>query len=122
MVIKTGYFAQAEKYEQQGYITVSVASVTPVWYKGHVQSILAPPKHLVFDLKNKLISEEIFTERYLSYLKSLKLDNVFRSWEYLIKEYNAKGIVLICYEASSSFCHRHILAKYLNMGVEELEV
>ena len=42
MEIKTGYFAYAKKYGELGYKCVSIARVTPKWYRGIRLTELAP--------------------------------------------------------------------------------
>lgn len=111
MEIKTGYFAQKKKYEESGYTVIGITRCPPKWFDGLNMIMLAPQYNLVKSLKDGIINEEIFEQEYLKYLNSI--------YNYPKDAINSLSlnfdkIVLCCFEKSDSFCHRHILSKYLN--------
>ena len=82
-------------------------------------SILAPDKELIEKIrkvktKSKGI-KEYFTCRYLQKLKKLKvageLDKIVNS---LVERVKYSDVFLLCYENPYEFCHRQVLADYLN--------
>lgn len=108
MKIKTGYFAYTKKYEELGYRCISIARVTPKWFRGICLPELAPTFDLLDRYKRGLVSEVDYKEEYEFMLKRVNIDGV-------LKNFNKDDkIIFLCYEKSSSFCHRHILAEYLN--------
>lgn len=71
-------------------------------------SFLGPEYLNVVAYKNKEITEEEYSKRYLSYLEE--------SWprfENFLQFNYCKNIVLLCYEKPDKFCHRHLLAQFL---------
>lgn len=108
-MLYTGYFAKTNKYIENGFIPVSVAGKTPDFFLGRKWTVLAPRKEM-FDLwKSKKITNEEYAKMYTDYLDTLK-DRVFEVLKSFADEDN---VVMCCYEKSSDFCHRHILAEYL---------
>jgi hypothetical protein len=111
--IKTSYFANYKKDD-----AVSIAFSTPNWFKGEKYKKLAPPKKLLFDYKSGLVNEKEYREVYLKdVLNKLNPNEI-------AKELNNK--VLLCYEKSEDFCHRKLVAEWLeenlNIKVEEVGV
>ena len=62
--------------------------------------------------KDQVISEEEYRIRYRRQL-DLRKDALSRSLAIIQRNAREKEVVLICYEATGSFCHRHILAQWL---------
>lgn len=81
----------------------------PRWYKGKMLFDVAPPKDLVTEYKNGNVTEEQYTIRYIQALKDRGLtpENTLE----LIPD----GAVLLCYEPPGAFCHRRILAEWIQM-------
>jgi len=83
------------------------------WYRE-----LAPSEELLTRYNNVRIKcpkiRKWFTEKYLEELDELRynglLEKFVKEFQHLVK-YN--DVILLCYEKSSEFCHRHILASYL---------
>ena len=61
--------------------------------------------------KDGKISDEQFIERYTNQLDKY-CDNIFGVIANLSRQH--KNIFFLCWEAPDEFCHRHILASYLN--------
>lgn len=49
-------------------------------------------------------------------LDRLDATTVIKELNYLVQNVNGKDIALICYEKSSDFCHRHLVAEWLNQN------
>lgn len=77
---------------------------------------LAPTADLLQKYKSNLITDEEYTSIYNSQLLKLENDG------YIVKFVKALStlqelhgyVVLLCYEKKGDFCHRHLLAEYLN--------
>lgn len=109
--MKTSYFA---KYKEENGI--SIARYTPKWFNGKTFIQLAPSSKLLNAYKNNIVNEEEY-------------EIIYR--EETLSQLNAKDVyetlndsVLLCYEKSDVFCHRHIVRKWifeeLNIKIEEL--
>ena len=49
-------------------------------------------------------------------LDELDATTVVNELNYLVPNVNGKNITLICYEKPSDFCHRHLVAEWLNQN------
>jgi len=95
---------------------VSIAGKAPVWYKGREYKDLAP-KYWFFKKYKKDLDEEFYTKQYYAeVLDNLDLNKVL--------EDIGDGAILLCWESSEKFCHRHIVAEWLRKkeGVEVKEL
>ena len=99
--MNTSYFA---KYK--GTIGVSISAKAPTWWSGREYKKLAP-KYWFFMKYKEDGDEEFYTKAYQEEVLD-KLDAQ--------EVYNELGsdVVLLCYEKSNTFCHRHLVANWLN--------
>ncbi len=110
--MNTSYYA---KYK--GDNGVSIAAKCPHWFNGRQYKKLAPNYSLLMAYKNNLINEVEYTEQY--YKEVLNNLDARQIYEEL-----GEDAVLLCWEKSGSFCHRHLVADWLRnkLGVEVLEL
>lgn len=115
--MKTSYFA---KYK--GDNGVSIAQITPSWYIGKEYKKLAPKYWILYKYKKGEIDEDQYIELFYKHILS-KLDASIVYTE-LKKLIGSDDIVLLCYEKSDKFCHRHIVAKWFEeeLGIDILEL
>ena len=111
--MKTSYFKLASNYKN----TVSIAAKAPTWYKGREYKKLAP-KYWFFKKYKDDGDEECYTKQY--YKEVLDKLNPREVYNEL-----GENAIILCWEASDKFCHRHIVAEWLfdNIGavIEEIE-
>jgi len=69
-------------------------------------------------VKAGLITEDEYTYQYLDILKARELDPLK-----IVSELG-DGAVMLCYESPKDFCHRHIVATWIqeNTGIEVVEL
>ena len=106
----TSYYGNMNKIDRTKYTLASVSFQKPDFCDENVLdcSFLGPWKDLLDGYKNGTISEKEYADQYL--------DNLKRLWPGLSNWFliNApKDIVFLCYEKPSEFCHRHLLAQFL---------
>lgn len=119
--MKTSYYAKFShlpKEEKDRYMPVLISSSLPKWFldreKFYIEyKTLAPSSDNVFKLKNNNMSQEDFANAYIDKLKELDLNQILEDM-YDFEGITEIEIVLLCYEKSTDFCHRHILREYLN--------
>ena len=116
-MIHTSYYARL-KDVPSGVVPVAVSCVVPEWYTGLTYQAIAPSSNLVRWYKEGKYSEEDFTKGYKQKLKAIDQDEFV---EKLIDLTGSEDIVLLCYEKSYDFCHRHIIAEWLNDAGYECE-
>lgn len=97
-----GNLKNLQKHFKQTQI-ISVSRYTKFWH-GKFCSKLFPSAELLKNFKAGRITQAEYTEIFNKYLETLNPQNC----------YNAlNNCVLVCYE-KSGFCHRHIIAEWLN--------
>ena len=112
----TSYFAK-HKQRENG---ISICAKKPQWWAGPEYKALAPSYDILMEYKNSKLSkvekEEIYVERYnKEILSKLDPEKVYE---------DLKDKVMLCYEVSDDFCHRHLAAKWIeeNMNVKVEEI
>lgn len=110
-MIYTGYFANCGCY--RGCL-LSIALITPDFFKGNTFHAFVPPSGLLNAYKGGIINEMEYTERY----KAEVLDRLDKRkiYDYLTAIDKDEDVFLICYE-KDGFCHRHIVADWLETEV-----
>lgn len=139
MKIYTSYFAKAGKFDSEKYALIGIAGKSPTGWKmakthpGLEYKRLAPSWDIWktwHDAMEKASSPEekeqacqIYTDRFNKEILG-NLNAEFVLWD-LFDLAGDKDIVLICYEKPGDFCHRHLVADWLNktnlVEVEEYE-
>lgn len=117
-MIYTSYFAKL-KYLPENVIPISICAKAPDWYKGLQYKKLAPKYDSFIKWK-----ENHDNDYYIKCFNEQVLNNLdpTRVYQELCSLAKSDDIALICYEKSTDFCHRHLVAKWLNekgFGVEE---
>lgn len=133
-MIYTSYFAKLKSLPKN-IIPISICGKAPDWHQGLQYKKLAPKYDFFMKWKENHDNDyyiKCFNEQVLNKLNAeqvvRELDNLLLN-ETLTIDYSGDlkevpKIALICYEKPSDFCHRHLVADWLNKnGVEckELE-
>ncbi len=121
MKIYTSYFANVKNVPEH-ISPVSIARFPPRWFKGLCFMDIAPPKELLWKSKQGKITEDEYTAQYISCLeRKFTPESLIRKLKTL---FGGKDIILLCFERRGEFCHRRLLAEWLQSGlnilVEEL--
>ena len=121
-MIYTGYYAKIKKYEEVGLIPVAISGKVPDFYDGMTYPDFAPRYEMFQRWKKGEIDNFGYTEEYRKYLNTLDKGEIKQDFD---SPYKCNNMILLCYEKDGEFCHRHILADWLeeNMGfkVEEFK-
>lgn len=109
MTVYTSYFGKARKFPKDKFIKTAVCYSAPrgigIW------NSVVPDADLVFGKKRGEISAEEYEDRYIQMLVDRK-DQIAQNIPYL--QNGERDVVLMCYEKPEDWCHRHILAAFLN--------
>jgi len=108
MLITCSFF-EAPKYEGEKY---SIANSQPKPELYPVKLYLSPAWELVCGLKNKFLTEEVFTKRYIQQLNNLGVYAVKDLQKQCDKIVEGHNIIYLCWEAAGEFCHRYIMAHW----------
>ncbi len=142
MRIYTSYFAKTKDLEALNIQPISIALYTPEWFLNPIMLKLAPPSNLLVQIKSKTKGDELSASELLELQKEYSrkyVDMVLRQHDPqqiydLIESWSGpdkfnphihKDVALCCYEKPEDFCHRKLVAgwlnKYLNIGVTEFQ-
>lgn len=121
MKIYTSYFANLKNLEKDDIVPIGICCYSPKWFKGPNLRAIAPSPDILEKCKS---SHAEYEKRYRTEVLSL-----FKDANILLERISfisgGKDAALCCYEKPSDFCHRHILAKWLEeqtgIKVEEFE-
>ena len=109
-MIYTGYWAKIKEYELNHLTPVGISGWSPDGYKGKTYKKLAPKYTWWKEWHDNNLSEQWYTEKYqetvLNVLNPLTVAHDLQSF--------GKDVVLLCFETPEKFCHRHLVAKWLN--------
>ena len=113
-MIYTSYFGRLKSLPNN-IIPISICGKAPDWYKGLQYKKLAPKYNFFMKWKENHDNDyyiKCFNEQVLDKLVCCEvLEDLFA-----LKSLEDKGkdICLICYEKPTDFCHRHLVADWLN--------
>lgn len=124
MKIYTSYFAKQKELEKHNIVCIGICAIIPKWFNGVNLESVAPSKSILFEHKENP-DDERYIQRYKKEI--LCAYQTAEQCQYLIDRIayisGGKDVALCCYEKPGEFCHRHILADYLNsflnLGIEE---
>ena len=97
--MKTSYFARFK-----GTNGVSITLGIPIWFKGAHYPQLAPKADFLFKYKKDGDEKEYTNQYYAQVLDKLDPQEVYN---------DLKDKVLLCYEKSGKFCHRRLVADWI---------
>ena len=106
-MIWTSYFGNWRRFPS-GYKQISIANGIPKGIKNiELTSFtcVRPTTILLSDFKSGSITELGYTKIYLKQLEFLNVEDFLLTYD---------NSVLLCYEKTGSFCHRHLLRRFIN--------
>lgn len=107
--MKTSYFSKSKKHPN----AVSIAWRAPVGFKGREYKALAPKYWLLKKYKEDG-DKDFYTAVYKEdILRRLNPEQVYKDL--------GEDAVLLCWENPDDFCHRHIVAKWLQEAGYDIE-
>lgn len=105
----TSYFAKVRRLSNK-YCPISIAQFKPKYFNGEEYREVAPDINTLMEFKETLDREKYIKE-YKEKLSKLDASKVLEDINNIA---NGKIPVLVCYEVSGEFCHRHLLREWLN--------
>lgn len=106
MKIYTSYYAKCRRIPHT-ITRISIAGKAPAGYRGIEYKVLAQKKEFFMQWKENHDNDyyiKCFNEQVLSHLNPVEVYNKLEELSC------GQDIVLICYEKSGDFCHRHLVA------------
>lgn len=121
MKVYTSYYSNMSNMYKD-YAVVAISTSVPKWFPVRIQRLreLTPDWSIVEGVHNGTITEEEYTRVYNEKLATLDKKLIQKELELISAANDNKDVVLCCYESPSKFCHRHLVAKWLDMDITEL--
>lgn len=120
MKIYTSYYNKMKSYGTR-YTLIQVSNSKPTgfpWGTWPLKEVY-PDWETVKKFKAGEISQDEFTLKYKEKLSRMDKDTVLSKINEIWELGDQQDVILLCWEGSNQFCHRHILAEWLNCDVEE---
>jgi len=125
-MIYTSYFAKLKSLPDN-VVPISICGKAPSWYRGLQYKKLAPKYGFFMEWKENHNNEyyircykEQVTDKLNPKFVVAELDNLLLSSvlgiDCKIDSLAVPHITLICYEKPADFCHRHLVADWLNQN------
>lgn len=115
-MIYTSYFAQLRNIPQN-IIPISICAQVPKWYTGLQHKKLAPKYGFFMEWKKNKDNDYYIKHYHEEVLNVLDANDIVTELYSLIPDESKNAdIVLICYEKSTDFCHRHLVAEWLRQN------
>ena len=114
--IYTSYFGNSAELERNNCVIVGICCFPPKDLKYNLK-IVAPTK----DILDEKSSYSEYYKMYRDVLYGFNIADFFNELEHISDETGGKDIALCCYEKPGEFCHRHLLADFLNMWVPKMD-
>ena len=116
-MIYTSYFSNLRNIPNT-ITPIAICIKNPAFYSGLSYKKLAP-KYSFFKVWQQTKDNQYYVNNYFKLvLDPLNVHNVVTELKTLA---NTEDIVLLCYEKPSDFCHRHLVANWLNKNGYECE-
>ena len=121
-MIFTCNFANWEKIPVP-VLPISIARFPPKGFKCQSYEPFFPPLELLEAYKSGACSDSLYTDTYnLLVLNKLSPSQVVDDLYGMAESQGVHAVVLLCYESSNRFCHRHLARKWLeNNGITAME-
>lgn len=109
-------FCKTKGVKNQNIIPISICAKVPDWYKGLQYKKLAPKYGFFMEWKKNHNNDYYIEHFQTEILDGLDATDVILDFSRMIYGFNVgeNDIALICYEKPSDFCHRHLVAEWLN--------
>ncbi len=116
-MIYTSYFAKLKSLPEH-IVPISICGKAPDWYKGLQYKKLAPKYDFFMEWKKNHDNDyyiKCFNEQVLDKLYFLDVVSDLINLT-MVDGIEPENIALICYEKPGDFCHRHLVADWLNQN------
>jgi uncharacterized protein YeaO (DUF488 family) len=115
-MIYTSYFGKIKSLPKDATL-VAICGRQPEWFNGYHYKKLAPKYDFFIEWKKNQDNDyyiKCFNEQVLSSLSPQEVIND-------LTKLGNSDIILLCYEKSENFCHRHLVREWLNKNNIECE-
>lgn len=109
-MIYTGYWAKIKEYELNKLTPIGISGWSPDGYTGKIYKKLAPKYVWWKEWHDNNLSEQWYINKYQETVLGVLDPNVVAQ----DLQKMGQNVVLLCFETPDKFCHRHLVAEWLN--------
>lgn len=117
--IYTSYYSRAKQFPADKHVLCQISNSSPKIDIVKLDILIPDWNTIVWPMKIGAITEEGYKLRYFKQLDKNK-EEIKNLIDFIISD--EKFFVFLCYEAPGKFCHRHLLADWINNMYEEVLV
>lgn len=112
MKIFTSYYKKLAD-DPRDLVPVRVSTSAPSWFPWYCEALpqLYPGWELVNGIKSGVITEKEYVEKYKEKLTYISKEEILSTLKKISEDNFNKDVVLLCYENTEKFCHRHLIAE-----------
>ena len=121
MKIYTSYFSNIPNLEKAGIACCAICLKVPAFFEGPNLASVAPSGSILMDHKRDH-DDKKYKERYINEILCAYRFHPEYITEFLEKISGGRDVALLCYERPEDFCHRHILAEWMNEKMPGLDI
>lgn len=115
--IYTSYFGNLKNISKD-IVPIAICGKSPNWYEGLEYKKLAPKYKFFMEWKENKDNNFYIKHYYDEVLNKLYQENVLKD---LYNLSDGKDVVLLCYEKSNDFCHRHLFRRWYNIEENKIK-
>lgn len=119
MKIYTSYFARGKHLKQAGIVPVSISLKSPRWFKGEEVKELAPT-YPILQL-GRSGDTAGYTTKFRELLEAQDKQQILDDLKFISEQNGNQDVAICCYEKVTDFCHRHIVADWLNESLDDAD-
>lgn len=102
-VFHSGEWRERSILKQKHIEFIQISRSAPSGFSGRRCSLLFPTEELLHNYKKGIITVQEYVEQYRGQLEKLDVHRAYRALD---------GKILLCWEPSEEFCHRHIVSSW----------
>lgn len=111
-MIYTGYWAKTQEYKKDNLVPVGISGWSPDGYTGKTYKKLAPKYSWWKEWHDNHMGTDWYVAKYNETVLSQL--NPYTVIQELTTLGGGHDVILLCFEKPNEFCHRHLVAQWLN--------
>ena len=114
-----------KKLDDHKVVTVGISRWPASWHSGFNLKYVAPSEDLLRRYKSGVTDKEGYIREFKQMLETRDRERFVYNLKKIVEMYDGyESVALVCFERPGQFCHRHLVAEWLEEGgymVEEFD-
>ena len=115
MKVFTSYYGNVTNLLKNGCVPVGISCFKPGWFNWYNLTYVAPSADLLRRYKNGTTDKDGYIHEFKQMLLNRDAKRFVFNLQKIVEQYGEgyKDVAIICYEKPGQFCHRHLVAEWL---------